>query len=208
MGTLTKHASEAYWKANPRVSRKLLQAFSPDQPSRIDVARIQEILRGGFGLDDGLDLDDFAEDTPLHLACGQQHEGLVAWLLDAGASTAVRDGAGGTPLHRAVAFLDRPQCARLLLDRGAELEVHDDLGHTPLHLAVLHGNVAVAQALLERGARADSVVASPHPVKVDDAGKNALQLCEAQLRRRTLSAEVKERCRKLKPLLKAALAGA
>jgi hypothetical protein len=69
--------------------------------------------------------------APLHYVTSAE---MAQLLLTNGASVSVRDGWGGTPLHRAV--IGPPKVAasvvRVLLDNGADIDARDGSGRTPL----------------------------------------------------------------------------
>jgi ankyrin repeat protein len=86
---------------------------------------------------------------------------VVAALLDAGASVAVRDALGETPLHWA-AHLGSAKTARMLIDHGADLRSRDLQMQTPLHLALNRleldaaETTAVVRVLMVAGAEAEA----------------------------------------------------
>ena len=60
------------------------------------------------------------------------------------------------------------ECVRILVSTGrANADLCDCNGHSPLHAAVMHGNMAVASALVDAGADPDgrSMTASPAPLR-------------------------------------------
>lgn len=76
----------------------------------------------------------------------------LAALLAAEPDLVGRRFAGGfTLLHRA----GSRDVASLLFSKGADLEAVTDEGWTPLHMAAMHGNGALAEQLLGRGAKVD-----------------------------------------------------
>ena len=68
-----------------------------------------------------------------------------------GASLAVTDRAGQTPLHVAVS-LGESDTVNILLQRGAEVKVADRNQWTPLHYACQRGNVITVRDLIAKGA--------------------------------------------------------
>ena len=72
-------------------------------------------------------------------------------LLQAGASTAVRDIEGSAPLHRA-AESGHTEIIYALLDKNANIEVMNQENATPLHIAAANGKRESVDVLLERGA--------------------------------------------------------
>ena len=90
----------------------------------------------------------------------------IAYLITAGADPNAADGAGVTPLHRAVRTRSFP-AVEALLDGGARPRQPNKAGSTPLHLAVQttgrggsgstharHQQQAIIKLLLARGAKA------------------------------------------------------
>ncbi len=124
--------------------------------------------------------------TALHLAMAEGNREVVAYLLQHGALTQIRDLEGFTTLHWAVfsddasmlglasdtevdavdhdgrtplswaASEDARNSVSWLLSRGADPNMGDEDGWTPLHYAAASGYVNVLIALLESGARAEA----------------------------------------------------
>ncbi|WP_119731826.1 ankyrin repeat domain-containing protein [Thermomonospora amylolytica] len=81
----------------------------------------------------------------------------VLALLDAGVDPHVRDTRGRTLLHK-LPLLDHEALLPRLLKAGLDLEARDVERRTPLFAAVVHGgSPALVEALLEAGARIDTV---------------------------------------------------
>jgi uncharacterized protein len=76
----------------------------------------------------------------------------VMTLLANGASAAVADGQGSTPLHGAVLSAE-PIVAAMLLDAAAPVNALDQAGVSPLGAACRAANWTLARFLLERGAK-------------------------------------------------------
>lgn len=116
---------------------------------------------------------------PLHYACENGYDEIIALLLDAGADVTALNSAGFTPfqvlmicehyspmavgrLIQAGANVGSPLHQAILLNDVAEIEAElrsgkyiasaDDLGNTPLHLAVAVNNAELIQPLLDKGA--------------------------------------------------------
>eukprot|EP00042_Codosiga_hollandica_P026955 m.130385 g.130385 ORF g.130385 m.130385 type:complete len:344 (+) comp52345_c0_seq10:26-1057(+) len=82
----------------------------------------------------GVNAEDNARSTPLHLAASENHPGSVRLLLKHGAIVDAVNTHGRTPLILAATF-SRAQAVALLLDAGANPLISDAQGHTALHLA-------------------------------------------------------------------------
>jgi uncharacterized protein len=95
------------------------------------------------------------------IAIRNDNVGTVAGLLARGFDPNTIDPKGNSGLAIAMRE-DSPKAAKLLLDQpGIQLDVANQAGETPLMMAALKGNVAGAQALLERGAKLDRAGWSP-----------------------------------------------
>ncbi len=69
--------------------------------------------------------------SPLIVAALFGETGTASFLIENGASLAVKNNDGSTPLHVA-AFFCHPQTVEMLLEQGADLDVRNNFGHTPL----------------------------------------------------------------------------
>ena len=87
----------------------------------------------------------------MHEAVLGGHDGIVHDLLDGGASTAVKDTSGRTPIHLA-AEGGNSEMVQLLILKGANKDTMDNNGYSPLYLAVCGDHVAAVLALLGAGA--------------------------------------------------------
>ncbi len=89
--------------------------------------------------------------TPLHWAIGQQHKEMIEWLLARGANPNADGGDyWGTPLHWAVWWWD-VDTALLLVSHGGDIHLRTEkYPYSPLFDTVVHGNPAMAQALVTR----------------------------------------------------------
>lgn len=95
-------------------------------------------------------------ETALHLACMHGCDAALEILLNAGASTSVRNYEHlRTPLHIAV-MRGHDSAALLLISRTACLDAPDDNFDTPLHLAVKNGSPKLVSAFLRAGANIES----------------------------------------------------
>ena len=86
--------------------------------------------------------------TLLHYAAKFKHTEIVAWLLNEGLDSNVKDEKGNTPLHGVTDV----KVAELLLAKAASLEVTNNKDETPLHLAAAYGRANIVELLLRRGA--------------------------------------------------------
>jgi len=89
--------------------------------------------------------------TPLHWAIGQQHKEMIEWLLARGANPNADGGDyWGTPLHWAVWWWD-VDAALLLVSHGGDIHLRTQkYPYTPLFDTVVHGNPAMAEALVTK----------------------------------------------------------
>jgi len=94
--------------------------------------------------------------TPLHMAAARASPEVVAVLLEADAKVNAKDGAGETPLMKAVAFNKNKEVVAVLLEAGAKINARNRLGETPLFLAVSWGNPAGIAALVAGGAEVNA----------------------------------------------------
>ena len=132
-----------------------------------DISVTQEIIQ--INREDGLSLlnsQNKLGQTPLLLACIAGEFSAAKILLDAGASAAIPDKEGDTPLHWLHAFEKSsiPSIAASLMNRGAS--IHDFSGRhekdafsqkilaagTPLHRAAAWDNGEAVRVLLDHGA--------------------------------------------------------
>ena len=121
-----------------------------------DVLRVVELLTAN-----GADVSDTSQygETSLHMAAVCGDEAIVRFLLQKGGDVTVKDNAGRTPLHGAVAqnregaFDGQYKVVQLLLKTGADmLEQQDADGDTPLHVSARHSDPDMIRLLLEQGA--------------------------------------------------------
>ncbi|KAG2491731.1 hypothetical protein HYH03_009894 [Edaphochlamys debaryana] len=103
----------------------------------VDGARYGDMEDVHAALTQGVPVDslDGAGRTALHMACANGHEDIIARLLEAGASTSVKNEQGNTPLHWAC-LNGHKEAVRLLMDKGASAAVLNEAGRTPLDEAL------------------------------------------------------------------------
>jgi ankyrin repeat protein len=108
-----------------------------------------------------VDVRDYRDRTPLHLAARHGFLGVTRTLVERNADINARDSSGNTPLYGIISrwfntfethqdgYLD---VANFLLEHGADPEAKNDTLETPLHGASWHGSVKGVQLMLEHGA--------------------------------------------------------
>ena len=98
--------------------------------------------------------------TPLHLACHEGSEDVIAFLLEHGADPNCVCSAGQTALHLA-ANSGRLNVVHLLVEHGAAVDAatHQEQ-QTALHLASAKGHLAIVSLLLHAGADTKAVNAA------------------------------------------------
>ncbi|KAJ8119223.1 hypothetical protein ONZ43_g3785 [Nemania bipapillata] len=132
---------------------------SPQTRSRNghDIA-IARLILGG---EPELDLINYTEatgKTALWMACENDNEKMVEFLLDNNADPNITSAKNQSPLQVAVAMrssdsnrkrqISRRRIIEMLLRRGADTNQRDNLGNTSLHTAALHGDLEVVKLLL------------------------------------------------------------
>lgn len=109
---------------------------------------LRALLSHGLDPDDPLEREHETRRSLLQIAAFSGETGMVALLLDHGASMSYRDAGDGTVVHRAARH---PQVLALLQERGADLEVNTATGMRAAHLAAIHGSVKAFVWLAEEG---------------------------------------------------------
>lgn len=92
--------------------------------------------------------------TALHCATWKGHQGVVAFLLKAGADVNIHSDNehwGTTPLH-AAAHANQAAIAQMLIENGADVKARDKAGRTPLDHTQFHKAKAAAKVLQNNGA--------------------------------------------------------
>jgi len=108
-----------------------------------------------------VDVRDYGDRTPLHLAAYRGFLGVTRTLVERNAVTNVRDRSGSTPLHQSMVDWSsmaestqdgRLDVAKFLLEHGADPDAKNDHHSTSLHDASYYGSVKGTQLMLEHGA--------------------------------------------------------
>lgn len=178
LGTLEKARAEAYEKrfTATREDVKLSDKASADQV--VTREKLQKWLAEGANVQDELfnaisagDADrtafliehkadvnkrDGLGHLPLGLAASMRKTHIMEVLLKAGAHVDAADGDDMTALHHAINANHVPSI-ELLAKNGANIEKGTKAGYTALELAIADGKFFAAKALLEAGARVDTV---------------------------------------------------
>lgn len=97
------------------------------------------------------DCNELSKATPLILAANNSHNDVIEMLLRHGAGVDQRDDLGCTPLLIACAK-NSTNCAKTLLGAGANPNALDRRSNSALHHCAIHGNVEMAQLLMDKGA--------------------------------------------------------
>lgn len=95
-----------------------------------------------------VNLKNFEEQTPLHIACIRGNIDMVRTLLDAGAFINVKDRNDMTPLNCASKF-GRAEVCELLLSYDANKYIQNIDGFSPVHTASQHGHIDVLKVFAE-----------------------------------------------------------
>ncbi|KAK2152389.1 hypothetical protein LSH36_330g08038 [Paralvinella palmiformis] len=122
----------AAMKGHQEAARVLLEAEARPEPDVVDI----------YGT------------TPLHLATGMGHSGVVETLLTWAPTSAdvnAYDKEGWTALHLAAQRGDAVM-AQLLLNHHAQVDCQNKYGRTPLHWATIERHADVVELLLQNGA--------------------------------------------------------
>jgi ankyrin repeat protein len=90
------------------------------------------------------------KETPLHLACQNNHHEIAELLLKKSADTNARDANQNTPLHYSAWNNSSEFLITTLLDRGADLESKNKDGKTPLDYAIQNNSLKAVTLLLKK----------------------------------------------------------
>lgn len=105
--------------------------------------------------------DDRWGDTALHFAAVSGHKEIVKLLIEKGGDIEAMNGDGGSPLSLISGYgsiytrdpRGQHEIIQLLIDKGANIETRSYWDCTPLYVAILQNRPAVAELLLEHGAK-------------------------------------------------------
>lgn len=128
-----------------------------------------------------VNLRDYVERTPLHMAMGKyNHEPLIRSLLDKGADVNAKERWGNTPLH---IELTLPDCkvgiVSLLIERGADVNATDSHSWTPLHGLVRRMCIDTERSGVEEDITRLMLKAGANPRIKDRSGKTVIDYAEA-----------------------------
>lgn len=136
-----------------------------------DVARLEELLVGGFDPD----TPDTEGLTALHIAAQRGYADIALKLLEYGASTRSRDKIGRTPMHLAPSGRVPRQIMIQMIEQGGDVMARDDMGRTPMHSDVTRH---MAKLLLFHGVDVNAR---------DNSGQTTLHAATAKHRGGTIS---------------------
>jgi len=113
-----------------------------------DMAKLKELIKAD---PHQVNIVDYDNNTPLHLAASHNHAGAVEYLLENGADVNAKNSVGMTPLHVAVkqGFID---VVKALLSYKPDLNIKDSRGWTPLTWAEKTHHDEIATLLRQNGA--------------------------------------------------------
>ncbi|XP_071476528.1 uncharacterized protein [Diadema antillarum] len=130
-------------------------AIVQDQPDMGLIRRLIELVRLAGK---SVDIFNYMQQTPLHLACIMQNSDIIRLLVEAGANPNEADRNGQTAAHHACKN-GSAGCLGAIL-RYSQVDVNLNIrnyeGYTPLHLAAMIGNPTLVTMLLEKGADLNS----------------------------------------------------
>lgn len=117
------------------------------------IGRLLEILHR-FKLDDLLNLQNYNQETCVHLTCAMNNVSALQKMIEYGANVNVLDSNGNTALHVAIQN-GNDVCVSALLDKtptatNIDLSMFNDSGYTPLHLASMKNNLRVVDMLNQK----------------------------------------------------------
>jgi len=105
---------------------------------KVDINTRAEKITGNTVTDFGVSYGAYYErgNTPLHIACSENNQELVAFLLAKKAKVTARNSTGKTALHLAIASYDRtsaPLIVKALIEAKADVKAKDKEGDDALH---------------------------------------------------------------------------
>ncbi|CAK9295990.1 unnamed protein product [Gordionus sp. m RMFG-2023] len=92
-------------------------------------------------------VQDFLQNTPLHLATSESSEIIIRNLILAGSDVNAKNTNSQTPLHLAV-ISGNADYVRIMVENGADIDAKDNNGNSVLHLAIMNGNIECLEYLL------------------------------------------------------------
>ena len=104
-----------------------------------------------FLLNNGIDIDNFNGDNPLHMMIRAGFSEGAIYVIEKGANIEVLNSYGNTPLHSAC-YNELEDVALLLISKGARLNVCGMYNSISLHLACMKGLTKVINVMIENGA--------------------------------------------------------
>jgi len=102
-----------------------------------------------------VNVKDYRDFTPIHIAAFHGPTEVVEYLIDKGADVNSRSNSESTPLHSAIAA-DNFEIAKILIQKGADVNAKTNSGNTPLHETSRSSGTEILDILINKGAQLES----------------------------------------------------
>lgn len=131
-------------------------AIVQEQPDHAYIQRLIQLVKMSGK---SLDIFNYMQQTPLHLAAITNNIEVIRIMLEAGANPNEADRNGLTTVHHACCNRNSP-CMAVIFKYSTfdiDLEKRNFNGHTPLHVAVEKGDKVLVRMLLEHNAKVNAM---------------------------------------------------